>query len=178
MKLLIIGIALMAGISSISYGSINYGHSESNKDHSLFKIGRSRDANEIIYSINFDQSGKPDKSNPIEIHWIKKTNNNKIEPLTWIQKKYAYGIKVLNEYNIENEIYFQFVSYDKRTFILKKEDDDSFKVFTFSGNKEIEVSRIFVQIDGGSFWLPSISRVELHGIEPGTGNLAMEIINP
>ncbi|OFY61090.1 MAG: hypothetical protein A2X04_00535 [Bacteroidetes bacterium GWF2_41_9] len=169
---------LLIFTAPVSYGFINSENSYNNWEYDLFKIGRSRDANEIIYSINFDQPGHPDKSDPIEIHWIKRTNNNKVEPLTWIQKKYAYGIKFLNELKKEDEIYFQFVSYDKRTFILKKNVENCYKVFTISGEKEVEVSRIFIEINGGSFWLPTVSRVELHGKEPGTGNLAMETINP
>ena len=171
-------IMLLIFIAPVSYGFKNSGNSDNNREYDLFKIGRSRDANEIIYSINFDHTGHPDKSDPIDIHWIKRTNNNHVEPLTRIQKKFAYGIKILNENNTEKEIYFQFVSYNKRTFILKRNEENCYKVYTISGDKEIEVSRIFVQIDGGSFWLPTISKVELHGKEPGTGILAMETINP
>ncbi len=178
MKLLTIKILLLILTTTISYGSLSSGNSDKNNEYDLFKIGRSRDTNEIIYSIKFDQTGQPDKTDPIEIHWIKRTNNNKVEPLTWIQKKYAYGIKILNYLKEEDEIYFQFVSYDKRTFILKKNVENCYKVFTLSGEKEVEVSRIFIQIDGGSFWLPAISKVELHGIEAATGNLAMETIKP
>jgi len=56
--------------------------------------------------------------------------------------------------------------------------ENCYKVFAVSGENEVEVSRIFIQIDGGSFWLPAISKVELHGIEAATGNLAIETINP
>jgi hypothetical protein len=178
MKTLIIGVMLLIFIAPGSYGSVAPGNSDNNREYDLFKIGRSRDPNEILYSVNFDQTGKPDKSNPIEIYWIKRTNNNKVEPLTWIQSKYAYGIKIINELKNEDEIYFQFVSYDKRTFILKKNEENCYKVFTVSGGREVEVSRIFIQIDGGSFWLPYVSRVELHIKEPGSGKLAMETINP
>jgi len=175
--LLFIKMLLILLVSEI-YGSVSAGNSDNNREYGLFKIGRSRDPNEIIYSLNFDQAGKPDKSNPIEIYWIKRTNNNKVEPLTWIQSKYAYGIKIINELKNEDEIYFQFVSYDKRTFILKKNEENCYKVFTVSGGREVEVSSIFIQIDGGSFWLPYVSRVELHIKEPGSGKLAMETINP
>jgi hypothetical protein len=178
MKTLLIIVMLLIYIAPGSYGSVTQDNSDNSREYDLFKIGRSRDTNEIIYSINFDQTGQPDKTDPIEIHWIKRTNNNKVEPLTWIQKKYAYGIKIINDLIKEDEIYFQLVSYDKRTFILKKNEEDCYKVYTVSGNKEIEVSRIFVQIDGGSFWLPIISRVELHGREHSTGQFAMLTINP
>ncbi|HUX56405.1 MAG TPA: DUF4833 domain-containing protein [Bacteroidales bacterium] len=154
MRPLIIRVLLLIIVAAVSSGFITSGDPGSNREYDLFKIGSSRDANEIIYAINFDQTGQPDKSEPIEIHWIKRTRNNRVEPLTWIQKKYAYGIRILNESNNDNELYFQFVSYNKRTFTLNKTSENSYKVFTVFENKQIEVTRIFIQIDGRRFWLP------------------------
>ena len=178
MKLQISIIILLILSFTISSGFIKPGDSNSNIDTHLFKIGRNRDANEILYDINLNQSGEPDISDPIKIYWIKRTRDNRIDPLTWIQNKYAYGIKVISVSNNENEIDFQFVSYDKRTFTLKKTDKNNYKVFTVLGLKEIEITRIFVHIEGGSFWLPSVSSVELHGIESKSGETILENIIP
>jgi hypothetical protein len=145
----------------------------------LFKINRSRDSNEICYAININQNGSVNTENPIRPFWIKKTENNKIEPLTWIQNHYAYGIKVLDsEVRQKNAWQFQFVSYAKRTFELRHLGNNRFKVFTILNNKEIEVTRIFVQIDGGSFWVPSVPYVKLIGFEPLTGKEITETIKP
>ena len=40
--------------------------------YSLFKIERSRDADEISYDINLGPNGDLNKNNPIHIYWIKK----------------------------------------------------------------------------------------------------------
>lgn len=162
--------------------SFGFNYPEAGVDDSgshLFKIGRSRDANEILYDLNIDHTGRPDPLNPISIYWIKRTKNNTIEPLTGIQRRLAYGIKILDQQNSpEIEWNFQFVSYSKRTFKPKQTSESTFKVFTLSSGKEIEVERIFVQIDGGSFRVPSISKVELHGVEPSTGVKVLETIQP
>jgi len=142
----------------------------------LFKIGRSRDANEIYYTLKLDDNGRLDPKNPISIYWIKRSDGNKTEPLTWIQNKYAYGLNFSSVTDSESE--FQFVSYKKMTFHLKKNEDGLFKVFTFAGDKEIELNSIFIQIDGGSFWLPTISRVELHATIPECRTEIAEIIIP
>lgn len=178
MKPLILRVRFLIISALLTSGFISPGNPDSNRESDLFRILRSRDANEIIYKIRFDQTGQPDRSDPIEIHWLKRTDNDKVEPLTRIQNRYAYGIRVLDDIDKKDEIYFKFVSYDKRTFILKRNGEKRYRVFTISADKEIEISRIFVQIDGGSYWLPSISKVELHGIEAATGNLAMETIKP
>jgi hypothetical protein len=142
----------------------------------LFRIARSRDANEIFYTVNPDKNGFLNTENPITIYWLKRTEGNKTESLTWIQNKYAYGLHFLSITPTEAE--FQFVSYSKRSFYLRKNKDGNFRVYTFAGETEIEVDKIFVQIDGGSFWFPKVSRVELHARKTECLTEIAEIINP
>lgn len=145
----------------------------------LFLIERSLDPNEVIYEINLDRDGKLQASNPIKIYWLKKTNNNKTEPLTFIQQHYAYGIIFLDSINLhEKEWSFQFVSYPKKTFILKKMEDESFKVYTLVENQEVLVKRIFVSFVIKNFWFPTISAVELHGQNVSSGQMIAEIVRP
>lgn len=152
----------------------------SDKENSyLFKISRNRDANEIWYEANLKSDGSLNQNSPIQVFWVKKADKGTIEPLTWIQNRYAYGIELLSKPNVhKGSIHFRFVSYANRTFELRPTKDNSYKVFTQSNNKEIEVNQIFVQIDGGSFWLPSIPYVQLKGIETVTGNQITELIYP
>lgn len=145
-------------------------------NYSLFKIERSKDANEIIYDINITSSGKLNTENPVNVYWIRHTNNNKIEPLTWIQKKFAYGLNFLSIK--ETEVKFRFVSYSKRDFIIKKNIKGNYQVFTNSQNKEVAVNRIYIHINGGTFWIPNITKVELHATEVLSGKKIIEIINP
>jgi len=77
-----------------------------------------------------------------------------------------------------NEWEFHFVSYAKQKFTLRQTGDDLFKVYTRYNNKEIEVTRIFVQIEGGSFWVPSIPYVMLTGVDIHTGRKITETIIP
>lgn len=142
----------------------------------LFKIARSKDANEIFYAARVTDKHQLDVSNPVDVYWIKHTDGNIRESLTWIQRKYAYGLKFIKVK--ESEVVFQFVSYNKRDFTLKRDQTGVFKVFTSSQGKEVQVDRIFIQIDGGTFWLPKISRVELHAKDAKTGNNLLETINP
>lgn len=144
--------------------------------YSLFKIERSKDSNEIIYDINITPSGNLNLTNPVNIYWIKHSRNHKITPLTWIQKKFAYGLKFLSKN--ESEVKFRFVSYRKRDFVIKKNTKGDYQVFTNSYNKEVSVSRIYIQIDGGTFWVPKITKVELYVTDAITGESTIEIINP
>ncbi|GIV26951.1 MAG: hypothetical protein KatS3mg027_0765 [Bacteroidia bacterium] len=144
--------------------------------YNLFKIGRSKDANEVIFDINVTKENYLYVHGPVTIYWIKYTNNNRKEPLTWVQRNYAYGI----EYTFISKNYaeFHFVSYKKRKLIIKKDTDGKFKVFSTINGQEAIVNYIFIQIDGGTFWLPKITKVEVQGESINTRQKIIEIIKP
>lgn len=141
-----------------------------------FKIERSRELNEIIYEIGTNENGNLNVSEPIRVYWIKHTDGNKIEPLTWIQQNYAYGLRFFDV--TENDAKFQFVSYKYRKFFVKRNRKGIFKVYTKSLNRIVEVRRIFIQFDGGTFWIPNISKVELYVKDILTGDQFVETIKP
>lgn len=158
--------------------------SENNKNNLLFKIERNRDADEIYYELNPDETGRPDKKEPVKVYWVKHTQNGKTEPLTWIQKKYSYGIKTIDpeeegidETQKEN-VCFRFVSFGECFFSLKPASDGIYKAIVHHKNREIEVSGIFVQIEGDRFRMPSVPFVQLHGIDLATGQSVTETIYP
>ena len=57
----------------------------------LFKIERSRDADEVYYEVNTLADGTLDTDNSIRIYRVKHTENGQTELLTKIQKSLAYG---------------------------------------------------------------------------------------
>lgn len=160
----------------LSFGLLFLGFSPPSSTTNLFSIGRSKDANEIFYAVNMVNSNKLNKENPINVYWLKRTENNKIEPLSWVQNKFTYGIVYLSK--SESTAKFRFAAYDKRVFELKKNKNNEFKVFTISENKEVEVNRIYIYITGGTFWIPEIPKVELYATISGTDKKMKETIIP
>jgi len=150
--------------------------SENSNSNSLFKIGRSKDANEIFYEVKTTADGSLDIKEPIKIYWVKYTKNNAIEPLTIVQQKFAYGLKFLK--TTQESAEFQFVSYAKRTLSLRKNSHGNYGVFTEVDGKQVELERVFIQIDGGTFWFPKITRVEVHAKKAEAGELVVEVIRP
>jgi len=167
---------ILKSVFVLSIGFLFVGFKPPSTSSNLFSIGRSKDANEIFYSINFENSNKLNTENPINVYWLKRTDNNTIEPLTWIQNKFAYGIVYLSK--SETYAKFRFSAYDKRVFELKKNKNNEFKVFTISQNKEVEVNRIYIYITGGTFWIPEIPKVELYATISGTSTKIKETIIP
>ena len=167
---------ILKSVLVLAFGLLVVGFSSTTSSSSLFSIVRSKDANEIFYTINLDNSNKLNTENPINVYWLKRTENNKVEPLSWIQNKFAYGIVYLSK--SENYAKFRFAAYDKRVFELKKNNHNEFKVYTISENKEVEVNRIYIYITGGTFWIPEIPKVELFTTISGTDKKMKETIIP
>ncbi|MFH6959201.1 DUF4833 domain-containing protein [Flavobacterium aquidurense] len=144
-----------------------------NIDNMLFYIQRDPNVNTAIYTINYDENGKIDKSNPIKAYWIRYAEKGEIRDFNYMQRKYAYGIESKTVNNEEFEL--QFVSYKKLPFTLKKIDSDQkYHVFVSVNQKRIQVEKIFVRIEGGSFWLPNVKYAEVTGIDASSNKIITE----
>lgn len=140
----------------------------------LFSIGRSKDANEIIYSLNLEKGNKLNLHDPIQVFWLKRTENNNQVPLTWIQQRFSYGLVYLKK----NDSYakFHFAGYSGRIFELKKDRNGNFHIYTLAEGKKVILNRIYIHISGGTFWLPEIPKVELFAELADNGKNIIEII--
>lgn len=135
-----------------------------NIDNMLFYIQRDPNINTAIYAINYQENGKINKSNPIKGYWIRYAEKGEKKDFNYIQRKFAYGIesKTLND----DEFELQFVSYKKLPLTLKKiNSDQKYHAFVNLNQKKIQVEKIFVRIEGGSFWLPNVKYAEITGID-------------
>jgi hypothetical protein len=135
--------------------------------NTLFYVQRDPNTNTIMYDLNVDKNGKLDADEPMHVYWIKYAEKGQKEDLNYIQRKFAYGV---NFKKIADEQYdVRFVSYKKLPLLLKKAEDNKYHIFVSADQKQIMLNRIFVKVEGGSFWLPNIVYVELKGTEQLTG---------
>ena len=144
-----------------------------NIDNMLFYIQRDPNVNTAIYAINYQENGQINKSNPIQAYWIRYAEKGEKKDFTYIQRKFAYGIESKTTNNEEFEL--QFVSYKKLPLTLKKTDSDQkYHVFVTVNKKNIQIEKIFVRIEGGSFWLPNVKYVEVTGIDASSNKVITE----
>ena len=145
-----------------------------NIDNMLFYIQRDPNTNTAIYAINYQENGKIDTTNPIKAYWIRYAEKGEKKDFSYMQRKFAYGIESKTSNNPE-EFELQFVSYKKLPLILKKTDSDqNYHVFVNVNQKKIQVEKIFVRIEGGSFWLPNVKYAEVTGIDASSNKTITE----
>lgn len=148
-------------------------------DRTLFYIQRTHNTNTIIYELNINKKGVLDVTSPVKIFWIRYAEKKDTAELSYIQNHYAYGIES-KLIDTDKKIYkLNFVSYSqKNIYLMKSAPDNRYHAYISINGKLSVLYKIFVKIDGGSFWLPKIRYVEITGREIANGKTVSERFIP
>ncbi|MEJ7558985.1 MAG: DUF4833 domain-containing protein [Pedobacter sp.] len=139
----------------------------------LFYLQRDPNRNTLIYELNLDKSGNVNEAQPVLAYWIRYDENQVKKNLSYVQRKFAYGIdaKKLGKDQFE----LRFVSHKKLPlYLVKSAVDKKYHVYVTINNKKLLLDRIFVRIEGGSFWIPNVKYVELRGVNQANDALVTE----
>lgn len=132
-----------------------------------FYVQRDPNANTVVYELNRTAHGLLNESEPILAYWIRYADGGERKELNYIQRKFAYG---LNTKKLAKDHYeLKFVSYGKLALYLRKDPEGRYNVYTTINQKEAILDRVFVRIEGGTFWVPNVLYVELKGRDAATG---------
>ncbi len=143
-------------------------------DNQLFYLQRTPNTNTIMYEVNL-KNGKPDPEEPVHVFWIRYQEQGQKQDLSYIQRKFAYGIR--SKKLTENQYELTFVSYKKYKMYLQAGADGKYHVYSTIDKKMGLLLKIYLKIKaGGSFWSPNIEYVEISGSDPGTGQVIKEQI--
>ncbi|GAA4090508.1 DUF4833 domain-containing protein [Mucilaginibacter panaciglaebae] len=141
----------------------------------LFYLQRLPNSNTLIYELNAP-NGHLNEDEPVHPYWLRYAEKGQREELSYIQRKFAYG--VVSKKLPNNQYDVRFVSYKKFPMLLMKANDGKYHIFATIAQKQMMVNRIFVKIEGGSFWVPNIVYVEFKGTDPNTGREIAERFKP
>lgn len=148
-------------------------------DKILFHISRSNNNNFIVYELNTDKQGAPVKTQPVHPYWIRNTEGGSKAELSFVQQKFAYGLQhqALDKEGLLYKIHF--VSYQKKPLLLAKSPKDKqYRVYFHWGKRSIVLRKVYVKLDGGTFWFPHIPYIEITGIDELSGEIVKERFKP
>lgn len=145
------------------------------EENMLFYLQRDPNTNTLIYALNLQKDGKIDKNQPVKIYWIRYSENKQRKELGYIQRKFAYGLitKPINQEQYE----LRFVSHKSLVFYLKRLGNGNYYVEIIINGKKISVQRLFVRIEGGSFWIPNVKYATIEGQDTESGKPVIEKIS-
>lgn len=143
----------------------------------LFYLQRTANTNTVIYEANINADGHLNESNPVHVYWIRYPEGGVKKELSYIQRIFAYGIKTQKQ---STDVYnTHVVSYKKANLVVKRSvKDNKYHAYATINHKEALLNRIFVKIDGGSFWSPNVVYIEMKGRDEATGEEVMERFKP
>jgi phosphatidylglycerophosphate synthase len=143
----------------------------------LFYLQRTANTNTIVCELNYDNTGKLDEESPVHVFWIRYPEGGMRKELNYIQRIFAYGIK--SQAQGDGTYKLHFVSYRKQSLLLMPSPkDNKYHVYATINQKQAQLNRIFIKVDGGSFWSPNIVYMEMKGIDVATGKELVERFKP
>ncbi len=143
-------------------------------EKSLFFLQRNRNENTIVYDAKLNANGDFDRSDPIDVYWLRYTSTGYRRELKWIERAFAYGYSSKRGKR-ENEFFIELTAYDEREIHLKKTKDGK-PIATINCNgKECRLDYLYVFADESGSW-PKVLHVDIHATDLITGKKEKERI--
>lgn len=141
----------------------------------IFYIQHNRGKNTFIYQPNFITKGIFDDENPIVARRQLFDNNGEIEPLSSIQRRYAYGIK--SEKIAVNIFDIRLVSYPDQQLILKVNQNKQAYIETIINGKFMILKRLFIHQKKGTSGLKTkVDYITFFGIDKNGKEIQEKLI--
>ncbi len=141
----------------------------------LFYVQRNSNINTIVYCANLLTDGELDPKQPIDIFWRSYTSKGEKSKLNFIQKVFAYGLK-LEKKDISGYILSFRAKSNRKIKVILNENKQALALMDIS-QQTAKLDRIFVKVSGNRFW-PNVNYIDLIGQDLKTGQLITERITP
>ena len=143
----------------------------------LFYLQRDPNTNTVIYQLNVDRAGHLVEDEPVNVFWLRYDEQGQRQELNFIQRKFAYGLSA--EKLAADKYELKFAAYSKvRLYLLRSPVDKAFHVYTTIAGKQLQLERVFLRIEGGTFWVPNVKYIEFKGLNTATREPAAERVLP
>jgi hypothetical protein len=142
----------------------------------LFRIGRSTNANEVVYLAQLGKDGNLDADDPMKAEWHMLAEDGHREGLNFIEKLLAYGFSVDRAESGEGFVVILKAKKD-RPVRLAMRDGCPAATVTIAGRPAL-LRRIFVQAEPSEGLIPSVAWADLEGTDPATGARVTERVVP
>jgi len=139
----------------------------------LFYMQRTLNKNTIVYELNY-KNGQFNKEDPVHVYWIRYQEKGQKAELSFVQRKFAFGIK--SKKTAENQYELSLISQKHFKMYLQKGADGKFHVYTLINKKMLILTKMYIHMIGGALWSPNVEYAEITGIEPVSGQEVKEKI--
>ncbi len=139
----------------------------------LFTLERSTNTNQVVYEM-IHEGCVPNPKTPIHPYWVMNTKKGTREELTGIEKRRAYGVKILS--TAKDKVVFSLKAVSKKSLTGKCLPGESNPVaVTLIQGKESILKTVYVKTEGPGI-IPRVVSITLSGIDLSTQQKVQEII--
>ena len=137
----------------------------------LFYLQRTPDDNTVVYQLNY-KDGILNNEEPVNAYWIRYAEQGQQISLTTLQWHFAYGLKAKK--GTGDSYSLAFLADRDRTMTLRRNAAGRYGVYITLNQKDVLLKKIYLKINGGSFWSPNIEYAEFTGSDAETGAVVSE----
>lgn len=139
----------------------------------LFYLQRTPNENTVIYALRLTPEGTIAKDHPVDVYWRRFQEDGRRMELDFIQRTFAYGVRTKD---LGDKIEIRCIGHDKVPIYVYKHRIASqpYRAMVVVNDRAMFLDKIFLEIDGGTFWFPNVKYAEFSGSDPATGAPVVE----
>ena len=138
----------------------------------LFYVQRSPNANTVIYAARLDGNGEIDRGNPVEGFWRKFNIDGSKQPLNFIERMMAYGVRA-DRARAGKPPTFAIAALPERKFTVTLDAQHKPQALMQMGAHTVKVAYIYLQVKEGGL-LPDVPSLDVFGTDIATGKAVHE----
>ena len=142
--------------------------------HRLFHIERNKNTNIVVYDALAQPDGNLLPKDPVIVYWLKLAEGGHRKDLKGIEKRMAYGFKILSRE--ENRLVLKMVA-DVGRKVVVDAVDGTYHAFMKINDRQAILEKIFIFAEEGLI-MPTVKYIELFGSDVETQETLYEKFLP
>jgi len=138
----------------------------------LFYVQRSPNSNTVVYAARLDAQGNPDSRTPVEGFWRKFNIDGSRQPLNFIERMMAYGVK-LTPHKTGQPITFTIAALPQRLLTLTMDAQHHYQATMAVGGRTVKLVYVYLQVVEGGL-MPAVPSLDIFGIDTSSGKAVHE----
>jgi len=138
----------------------------------LFYVQRSPNSNTVVYAAKLDARGNFDSKTPVEAFWRKFNIDGSRQPLNFIERMMAYGVK-LNPRKAGQPISFDVIALPQRHLSLSMDAQHHPQATMTVGGRSVKLVYVYLQVVEGGL-MPKVPALDIFGIDTSSGKAIHE----
>jgi hypothetical protein len=135
----------------------------------LFYVQRSPNSNTVVYAAKLDAQGNLNSSTPVEAFWRKFNIDGSKQPLNFIERMMAYGVRL----DGRKPVTFSIAALPERKLTVSLDGEHRPQALMQIGSHLVRVAYVYLQVVEGGL-LPKIPSLDIFGTDIASGKAIHE----